>query len=283
MNFELVTPTFSTCHLRLFDSYVKAQETAVCDWHIHREYEMLLVTGTTKYFVFEFEEKEIAIEQGDIILVNSMVPHKTISAIGTTTILLQFNISTYGDLVDELKLGSILGRESAPYTIFKKGTPLNTELSNCILKINKEASDKKCYYDYFIKSYLYELIALLYRHGILTDYNKFLEDIPRILPILKYISAHYSEHLTLTEVSAVANVHSSYLCKVFKDTLGISFIEYLNLVRISNAKTLLEETEKNVTEIAFEVGFSSVSYFIKTFKKYNSHSPNKYKSLLEKK
>ena len=281
MNYEIVTPSFSTCHLKFFDSYIEAQESYVFDWHIHREYEMILLTSVPKQ-VFIGEE-ELELNKGDIILINSLVPHKTFTKTSSTWVLLQFDISSEGNLFEELKLGGILGATNTPYTLFKQGTPLNKELTDCIFKIKNESNDKKGYYDYFIKSYLYELIALLYRHGILTDYNKFLKEIPHLLPVLKYISEHYSEHISLADISSVANMHSSYFCKVFRSALGISFVEYLNLVRISNAKTLLEETKKNVTEIAFEVGFSSVSYFIKTFKKYNSHSPNKYKSLLAKK
>lgn len=281
MNYELVTPSFSTCHLKFFDSYVEAKEPYVFDWHIHHEYEMILLTSVPKQ-VFIGEE-ELVLNKGDIILINSLVPHKIFTRTSSTWVLLQFDISSEGNLFEELKLNGILGATNTPYTIFKQGDPLNKELTDCIFKIKSESKEKKGYYDYFIKSYLYELIALLYRHGILTDYNKFLEQIPHLLPVLKYISEHYSEHISLTNVSAVANMHSSYFCKVFKNALGVSFVEYLNLVRISIAKKLLEETQKNVTEIAFEVGFSSVSYFIKTFKKYNSHSPNKYKALLEKK
>ena len=62
--------------------------------------------------------------------------------------------------------------------------------------------------------------------------------------------------------------------------MGVSFVEYLNLVRLSKAKTLMQTTAKSIGEIAFEVGFSSVSYFIKTFKAHNGCSPNQYRALL---
>lgn len=281
MEYELVIPSLSTCALRIFDANEGIDEIQIADWHLHREYEMILSLSETKNFYIGNDEVEL--RSGDIIFINSNVPHKCITNVGSTSVLLQFNISAVGNLFEELKLSGILGETKTTYTVFESNSSINRKITTCINKIREEYSRQDSYFDYFIKSYLQELIALLYRHGILTDYNKFLEGIPNLLPVLKYISEHYNEHITLADVSKVANIHSSYFCKIFREGLGISFIEYLNLVRISYAKTLLETTQKNITEIAFDVGFSSVSYFIKTFKKYNYYSPNKYKSILEKK
>lgn len=278
MNYEFVTPPISTCALRIYDLNKKTDKIYLSDWHSHREYEIILVLSGTKHFYINNEE--IKLDLGDIIFVDSNIPHKTISPVGSSSVILQFNISSYTDLLNEVQLDSILGKTRNSYTVFKSNSILNAEITNCISKIRHEYANQENYFEYFIRSYLYELIAILYRNEILTDYNEYLGKMPQLIPVFKYINDHYKEHISLDDISGVANLHSSYFCKTFKKALGISFIEYLNLFRLNKAKKLMKETQKNITEISYDVGFSSVSYFIKTFRKYNYCSPNRYRSHL---
>ena len=279
MNIELITPTITTCSLRLYDNKIPAKKTNMTDWHIHDEMEMvLLLTGTKTFY---FEDETIRLNAGDIIFVNSNIPHKTETTVGSSCVLLQFNMSSNnGDDPDYLWLENISNNTDATHTVFEKSGDINSLLTDCIQKIRYEYNEKKKSYDYFIKSYIYEVAAILYRNGILTDYSAWQQRILPLSDVLKYIDEHYNEHISLSQISAVLNCHSSYFCKFFKSILGVSFVEYLNLVRLNKAKKLMKKSQKNITEISYDVGFSSVSYFIKTFKKYNHCSPNKYRSLL---
>ena len=70
----------------------------------------------------------------------------------------------------------------------------------------------------------------------------------------------------------------SYFCRIFKSAIGATFTEYLNFVRICKAEKKLATTSESILEISAEVGFSSVSYFNKIFKKYKNCSPSAYRS-----
>ncbi len=279
MNTELITPSITTCSLHLYEAKIPAKKIGMTDWHIHTEIEMVLIlTGTKTFYI---EDEIIRLNAGDIIFVNGDIPHKTETSVGSSCILLQFNtVSKNRDDSDHLWLEHISSDIDATHTVFEKGSDINALLTDCIQKIRCEYSEKKKSYDYFIKSYIYEVTAILYRNEILVDYNEWLQRVRPLTEVLKYIDKHYNEHISLSEISGILNFHSSYFCKFFKKIIGFSFVEYLNLVRLNKAKELMKSTSKNITEIAYDIGFSSVSYFIKTFRKYNYCSPNKYRSLL---
>ena len=77
-------------------------------------------------------------------------------------------------------------------------------------------------------------------------------------------------------------VHTSafYFCKLFKKVTGINFTDYLSRVRIEKAKNLLLNPNLRVSEIAFEVGFQSLTHFNRVFKKLLGQSPTEYRAQL---
>jgi len=94
---------------------------------------------------------------------------------------------------------------------------------------------------------------------------------------------HYIENnfdnpdLSLNLLAEQCNTTTSYLSRLFKDSFGINFIEYLNQYRIDKAKELLE-SEQSVKEVAITTGFNSQQNFIRVFKKYTGVTPGQYKS-----
>lgn len=280
MNIELIEPTFTTCSLRLYNSDIPTERMYKTNWHMHQEIEMiLLLTGTKAFYI---NNERILLQSGDIIFINGNIPHKTETPIGSSCVLLQFNAShENADEIDCFLRDNVNMDMNSTYFVFENGTEANSLLTDCIQKICRENSEKVKAYDFFIKAYLCEITALLYRNGILSDYADLKKRILPLTKVLEYVNRHYSEHISLSEISGILNFHSSYFCKYFKRIIGFSFIEYLNIVRLSKAKRLMRETEKNITEISFEVGFSSVSYFIKIFKRYNYCSPKKYRALIQ--
>lgn len=277
MNVELITPSVSNCALRLYESGMISQRTHFSDWHTHGEIEMILMlTGSKDFYIYD---KKITISAGDIIFVNGNIPHKTETPIGSSCVLMQFRTSSQSDDNDGFRLENIGAFTDTAYCVFERNSEINTALADCIQKICREHSEKKRSYETFIKSYICEVMAILYRNEILSDFGDWQKRVLPLKDVLEYIDRHHSEHISLAEISKISGFHSSYFCKYFKNILGVSFVEYLNLVRLNKAKALMKNTAKSITEISYQTGFSSVSYFIKTFKKYNFCSPNKYRAL----
>lgn len=95
----------------------------------------------------------------------------------------------------------------------------------------------------------------------------------KVLDIVNYVNQHYMEPLKLCEMSRQFDISSSYLCRTFKESTGFSFIEYINNIRIKEARDLLVGSSFNVTEIAGMVGFDNTSHFGRTFKLLMGISP----------
>lgn len=96
----------------------------------------------------------------------------------------------------------------------------------------------------------------------------------------EYIYAHQSEDITLAEVSKVVNTSTFYFCKIFKKYTGVNFTEYVARVRVERAKNLLLNPNLRVSEIAFEVGFQSLTHFNRVFKRIVGLSPTEYRNRL---
>ena len=117
---------------------------------------------------------------------------------------------------------------------------------------------------------------------ILKDADKMLadRDVQKVLPVLSYVNTNYQEDIKLRDVASMLSFDESYFCRLFKNATGATFTEYLNFVRISKAEKLLKKSQKSILEISEAVGFSSVSYFNRIFKKYHHVSPRAYRSML---
>ena len=99
--------------------------------------------------------------------------------------------------------------------------------------------------------------------------------------IATYIYENYDKKLTLVDMAERFNISRSYLSKKFKVITGFGFKEYVVNVRIKNACRLLLETNKSITDIAFECGFNDSNYFGDAFRHIKGMSPNKYRKYKE--
>ena len=127
---------------------------------------------------------------------------------------------------------------------------------------------------------LYYLIGWLERSGYLSGVD--LPDdqsVQKLLPALEYIDRYYAkQELSLESVSDVLGLNSTYFCRLFKRITGRGFTEYLNFVRITKSEELLQNTSLSILDISLEVGFSSVSYYNRVFKKMKNCTPSVYRS-----
>ncbi|MCM8901449.1 PocR ligand-binding domain-containing protein [Caldicoprobacter algeriensis] len=94
---------------------------------------------------------------------------------------------------------------------------------------------------------------------------------------LKYIRENYNKDITLEDVARNVYISPYYLSHLFKEELNITFLEYLTMVRMEEAKKLLKDTSLSIVAIASQVGYEDASYFSKVFKKYVGISPGQYR------
>jgi len=96
----------------------------------------------------------------------------------------------------------------------------------------------------------------------------------------QFIHEHQANDLSLGEVARAVNTSTFYFCKMFKRATGLNFTDYLSRVRIEKAKNLLINPNLRVSEIAYEVGFQSLTHFNRVFRKLVGQSPTEYRQHL---
>jgi AraC-like DNA-binding protein len=103
-------------------------------------------------------------------------------------------------------------------------------------------------------------------------------ELPVVTKAKEYIQLNQAEELSLTRVAKAVNTSSFYFCKLFKKATGLNFTDYVSRVRVEKAKNLLLNPNLRISEIAFEVGFQSLTHFNRVFKKIIGQSPTHYRS-----
>ncbi len=95
--------------------------------------------------------------------------------------------------------------------------------------------------------------------------------------LVKYVETNYYNSLFLSDIAKMFNMNATYICDLFKKSLGMTFIEYLSYTRMNRATELLKETDYSIMQIADEVGYGDYCYFSKLFKGQFGMTPTKYR------
>lgn len=159
----------------------------------------------------------------------------------------------------------------------------SNRIGDILIDVNRELEEKKEYYQIFVRSKILELHGLIMRN-VPRQQNKAVRTksftmVNKIQNALDYIEANYTEDITLSDVSVQAELQISQFSKLFKQMCGMSFVTYLNNVRVSKAEEMILHTTEPITNIALECGFNSIRNFNRTFKKLKGIIPSDLRKL----
>lgn len=136
-------------------------------------------------------------------------------------------------------------------------------------------------------SNLYELLAHIESHTASvpapcsSKLNFRKDDLKRLHLVLNFINENYDEEISIDKIRALVNLTPNYFCRFFKKYMGKTFFEYLQHYRCSQAEVLFHSTDLSITEIALKVGFSSISYFDKVYRRIKGHAPSAERKEIE--
>ena len=106
---------------------------------------------------------------------------------------------------------------------------------------------------------------------------------PLVRKARHYIEQHKMEPISLATIAQASGANVSYFCKVFKKTTGLTFTDYLGRVRLEDAKAQLLNANRRISEIAYDVGFQSLTQFNRMFKRVFGQSPTEFRVHLGRK
>ena len=93
---------------------------------------------------------------------------------------------------------------------------------------------------------------------------------------IEFMQKNFTSGITLEEVAGHVHISPFYLSHLFRDEMGVTYLEYLTQLRVDHAKKLLRETRKSVNVIAAEVGYEDPGYFSKVFKRKTKTTPTEH-------
>lgn len=104
-----------------------------------------------------------------------------------------------------------------------------------------------------------------------------------VAAVHQYLTEHYSEKIPLSNLCFLFGTNKTTLCKSFKAEYGTTILNYINSLKIREAKALLRENELSITEISEKLGFNSIHYFCRLFKKATGQAPKEYTATIRSK
>lgn len=277
MQLEAIRYTYPSHRIRI-TRHLKIPHRYINTLHYHSEFELLyILQGQIRCYN---EEMEVIAKEGEILFVNSGIPHANERLeLDSQYILLQFR--ERGKSTQFLpELSEFLQRGGAPICVFSQKDLFYQELRDYFLNISNYSQSNMVAIDYFILSGIYAISGILVQNGFFTPIDEILHSpsLMRLLPVFDYIDQHYTEPINPKVLAGHLQISESYFCRLFKKILRATPSEYVNFVRISKADQLFS-TKMNLSEIAYTLGFSSLSYFNRTFKRFRRCSPSTYRKI----
>lgn len=253
--------------------------------HIHFGLEMMYVLkGKCS---IEICNRTLNLSKNQLILLNSEIPHRLIvdHIEGCKILNFEFKLIkgkmkgiSFRQLCinsDELKG---LYETNKPYITIKDDLGIGQTLKELINEYDNNREEDSVYKDILHISLLTK-IALKYKtskdtkNGVGQGY---------VRAMIEYIHNHYDVDIKIKDIAKSVSVHENYAQKLFKNSLGVTMIEYLCNFRMEKAALLLENTDIPISEISEIVGINSRQYFSYLFKKRFGKSPSQYRKLIEK-
>lgn len=252
--------------------------------HYHDDYEIYyLLEGNRHFFI---KDKVYDIKKGDLVFVEKNEIHKTFDAGAPfhQRILINFKKSYLNNILVEANNYDLLACFHGSTYILRLKPEEQKSVENLLSKMLAE-------YTYPINS------SSIYLKIILSEFliyaERLFENSPscqietsnpihkKISEIIIYINKNYVENLTLDFLSKHFFISTFYLSRTFKKITGLNLNQYVNTIRIKEARKLLLSTGLSITNISEEVGYDSITHFGRVFKSIAGVSPLKYRKTLK--
>lgn len=251
--------------------------------HIHELIEFLYVrTGSYRAFV---NDTEYIMKKGDMLLIRSNAVHRVYSMDEPINeyYVLKFKLSFIFELALEENAADYVMRfvldKGGAKTLWRAEDITDRavfEAFDRLVAIYENESDCK---DVALKLGAASVVLETLRSMIrsegpdLLPFGSNRNLTSQIYRTIKHINRHYFEDIDAEGCARNAGMSYSYFSRSFKSITGKSFKEYLNFVRVSHAEQMLYSSDKDITEIAMECGYNSVSYFISVYKSIKGRTP----------
>lgn len=247
-------------------------------WHYHPNYELVYVEATAG--IRHVGQHVSNYMESDLILIGPNIPHLNFDY-GLKTeykqIVVQMKENFLGDSFKHTPELNVIEQ------LFKKaiyGLSFTGETKQNAAVMLKEMHLLDTFEQLLLLLRVFQLLAKSNEVVVLNDLDTsikiFLNDKIRMGTIYEYIHANFNQTPSVNDIAFLVNLSTAAFCRYFKKQTKMTFTDFVNQYRVNQAKTLLLQ-DRNVSEACYEVGFESLSYFNKVFKKNTGENPSEFK------
>ncbi|MBJ7570320.1 helix-turn-helix transcriptional regulator [Bacillus halotolerans] len=249
--------------------------------HWHDEIQFVLILKGVA--VFQINEEKIVVQEGDGLFINSGCLHMAEEKDHSGCTYICLNVSPHFVLAQEL-----YSRYVQPYIfstnlshLFLDGDQYWAKnILQAVKNINHLVQQKTSLYEIYIIMQLTLIWKNLVVNGFQLEYDQSeMIKSHRMKQMLNWIHLHYAEKITLEDIAKAGQLSRSECCRYFKRMLNKTPLRYVLDYRIQKSLLLLQQPETNVTEVSYQVGFNSTSYFISKFQQAMNLTPFSYKKI----
>ena len=256
--------------------------TGTFDAHWHREYEIAYVyTGQISYFLNGTPQKVCA---GEAVIVNKNVIH---SCTASTDEPVRFMCVVFGEqfvfssifdaLYEEYYLPLYLNNREFP-TLIQGTTEWGTRFLKILQALCESGRQQLPGCDLEWRILLLSLFHLACTENIFVEGRPSQNrSIAPLREILTYIEANYTEPLSIPALARQAGFSTEYFCRIFKEIVQKTPVEYIMARRVEHAMYLLTHTQDSITAVASASGFGDLNYFSRCFKRLSGMTAKEYR------
>jgi AraC-like DNA-binding protein/mannose-6-phosphate isomerase-like protein (cupin superfamily) len=246
-------------------------------WHDEIQF-VLIIRGEA---VFQINEEKIIVQEGEGLFINSGCLHMAEEINHSGCVYICLNVSPHFVLAQDLYatyVAPYIQATNLTYVHLDTKEEWGKNILEAIIKINHLMQKKSPYYEIDITVQL----TLMWQNLIINGFQLKYEQSEmirnkRMKQMLNWIHQHYTEKVMLKDIAQAGQLSRSECCRYFQRYLKKTPSNYLTEYRIQKSKALLQQPDSNVTDVAFQVGFNSTSYFIEKFKKSMNMTPLSFK------
>ncbi|WP_410767856.1 AraC family transcriptional regulator [Fontibacillus sp. BL9] len=267
--------------------YGPGEHVIDCHWHEEAEF-FYCVEGET---LFQVDTDYFTVRAGEAVFVDGGDIHAAHASgeDGCAFFSLVFDTnllaSAHYDAVQENMILPLQERKATFPRHLRREEEVETGLLDHIFSIMKCCSEGSSGYEGAVKGHLYLMLAEIFSQDKTcnrTASNRSESSkIERLKTVIHYIQQNYGQPIRLSELATLIPMSEGQFCRFFKSMTRQTPMDYINSYRIRQAVELLRQPERKISDVALEVGYDNISYFIRVFRKTMNCSPSEFRKRLQ--
>lgn len=239
------------------------------NYFIKRDFfpELLVVYVRNGIFHFEYRNMKFDAEKGDVVLLDCTEPHYYHAEDGLEFVYMHFDGSNSHDICQ-----NILNQYDTPLIRRENNTLIGNLLYNMVNFY--QANGIETMFQSSMRIYH------IFEYLLAPEKQQYERENP-IENAINYIRSNMAENITIDSLASKANLSAYYFAHCFKEQTGFAPMEFVINTRLNQAKILLVRTSKSISEIAYEVGYSSAGSLINIFVKKEGMPPGQYRRVYQ--